>query len=91
MQPQLRWAVCRAYLGRWAEHVPDEDSPREPEIDEVNARLNDAIKSCRSVVANYKALLAADQSHAEAVDGTRPSEGGSAPVIAGDEPATDEG
>ena len=45
--------------------MPDDDPPHDAEIDEVSARLNDALKSCRSVVANYKALLAPDQNRAK--------------------------
>ena len=36
-------------------------TPPDETLDEVNARLSDGLKTCRSVVANYKALLLADQ------------------------------
>jgi hypothetical protein len=45
--------------------VPIEPPPGTPNIDEINERLNDGLKSCRSVVANYKALLSPDQETAE--------------------------
>lgn len=44
--------------------VPDE-APRDPNIDHIAARLNDGLKTCRSMVSNYKALLEAEQKLAE--------------------------
>lgn len=41
--------------------MPIEQIPGNPNIEEVNERLNDGLRTCRSVVANYKALLAPDQ------------------------------
>lgn len=40
--------------------MPDETPPA-PNIDKIAARLNDGLKTCRSMVSNYKALLEADQ------------------------------
>ena len=34
--------------------------PRDADIEQVNHGLSEGLKSCRSVVANYKALLSAD-------------------------------
>ncbi|HEX5237812.1 MAG TPA: hypothetical protein VFW39_05040 [Sphingomicrobium sp.] len=62
--------------------MADEDAPQDAEIDEVSARLNDALKSCRSVIANYKALLAAEQKSPEADE-----EPGSVADQLGDPPA----
>ena len=66
-----------------------EDRPLESDIDEVSARLTDALKTCRSVVANYKALLTNDQAAAEDANGT-PSGGDSTPLAVPDADATDE-
>lgn len=44
--------------------VPDETSP-DPNVDKIAARLNDGLKTCRSMVSNYKALLEAEQKAAE--------------------------
>jgi hypothetical protein len=41
--------------------VPIEPTPPNPDIEEVNEQLSDGLKTCRSMVANYKALLTADQ------------------------------
>ena len=45
--------------------MPDEQTPPDETLDEVNARLSNGLKTCRSVVANYKALLLADQGDGE--------------------------
>ena len=58
--------------------MPDEEPPHGSEIDEVSARLNDALKSCRSVVANYKALLATDKKGIGGIDAADSGESGSA-------------
>ena len=34
-----------------------QQTPPDADLDEMNARLSDSLKTCRSVVANYKALL----------------------------------
>jgi hypothetical protein len=41
--------------------VSDDANPRDADIDELNARLSDGLKACRSMVANYKALLKSDE------------------------------
>lgn len=40
------------------------DSP-EREFEAVNSRLSEGLKTCRSVVSNYKALLSSEQSATE--------------------------
>lgn len=45
----------------------------EADLDEVNTRLTDGLQSCRSVVANYKSLLTAN-------DGTAANDDESLPV-----------
>jgi hypothetical protein len=42
-----------------------EKTPPNPSTDKIAARLHDGLKTCRSIVANYKALLEADQKEAE--------------------------
>ena len=37
--------------------MPAEQIPPDSNVGEVNARLNDGLKTCRLMVANYKALL----------------------------------
>ena len=70
--------------------MPGEDRPLESDIDEVSARLTDALKTCRSVVANYKALLATDQTPAES-SGLPPSDQAeSIEIPAPDSPGTEE-
>lgn len=46
-----------------------EQTPPDADLDEMNARLSDSLKTCRSVVANYKALLKDDQVGAEPLAG----------------------
>ena len=33
------------------------EEPSEPEIDEVSSRLADALKSCRAILSNYRAVI----------------------------------
>lgn len=40
--------------------MPEVNDP-DPEFEAANSRLNQGLKSCRSVVNNYKALLSTDQ------------------------------
>ena len=37
--------------------MPSERIPPDANVDKLNASLNDGLKACRSVVANYRALL----------------------------------
>jgi hypothetical protein len=48
--------------------VSHDANPRDADIDEVNARLSDGLKTCRSMVVNYKALLKSDQDAGETPD-----------------------
>lgn len=38
-----------------------DETPPDQNVDKLAARLNDGLKTCRSMVSNYKALLEADQ------------------------------
>ena len=40
--------------------MPGQSRPHDADIEQVNNGLSEGLKSCRSVVANYKALLLAD-------------------------------
>ena len=41
--------------------MPSDELPRtDAELDQLNASLNDGLQCCRSVMANYKSLLAAN-------------------------------
>lgn len=59
------------------------NSPRDAdfEVDEANTRLVAGLKSCRSVVENYRSMLSGDQEEAaeaansNQVDGFDPQEG----------------
>jgi hypothetical protein len=50
------------------------ERPREADDEEASARLSNGLKTCRSVVANYKALLTADQPGNEKPDEPDPAE-----------------
>jgi hypothetical protein len=41
--------------------MPDEQRPPDADLDELNARLKQGLKTCRSVIENYRAMLIADQ------------------------------
>ena len=41
--------------------MPAEQIPPDSNVGEVNARLSDGLKTCRSMVANYKALLTGEE------------------------------
>lgn len=50
--------------------MQEDDLPRaDADLEEVNARLNDGLQCCRSVLANYKSLLAANDPGAANDDG----------------------
>ena len=53
-----------AYELGWSDYpssvVPDE-TPADRNIEELAASLNDSLKTCRSMVSNYKALLETEQ------------------------------
>ena len=49
----------------------DQLPPEEADVNEVNSQLNDGLRTCRSVVSNYRTLLAG-------ID-TRPSSNDNAP------------
>ena len=37
-----------------------EDSPRGAEISELSSQLNEGLRSCRAMVANYRAMMGAE-------------------------------
>ncbi len=41
--------------------MPEKKLPSEPELDKINERLTAALATCRSMVTNYKSLLANDE------------------------------
>ena len=44
--------------------VSGDEPPREADYDEVNSRLNEGLQNCRSMVANYRHLLAVNDTAA---------------------------
>jgi hypothetical protein len=54
--------------------VPIRKRPREAEDEDASARLSDGLKTCRSVLAHYKALLTADQPGNDDPDECDPAE-----------------
>ena len=44
--------------------VSGDEPPRDADVDEVNSRLNEGLRNCRSVVANYRNLLAVNDAAA---------------------------
>jgi hypothetical protein len=38
------------------------DHPRDAEADEANSRLAEGLKACRSIVSDYRAVIAGEQS-----------------------------
>jgi hypothetical protein len=66
--------------------VSDDANPRDADIDELNARLCDGLKACRSMVANYKALLKSDEDVGE-LPGDAENDEPDPPDPAGSEPA----
>jgi hypothetical protein len=41
--------------------VPPENAPGDEGSDAASAQLNDGLRSCRTVVRNYRALIAGDE------------------------------
>ena len=41
------------------------DSSRESDFERESSRLNEGLKSCRSVVDNYRAMITGEQQHAD--------------------------
>ena len=44
--------------------MANEQRPSDAELDELSAKLNDGLKTCRSMVENYRAMLRGEQSPA---------------------------
>ena len=45
-----------------------EEAPREADVEAANSQLNEGLKACRAMVANYRAIMAADQEAKSAGD-----------------------
>ncbi|WP_341633678.1 hypothetical protein [Sphingomonas agri] len=58
------------------------NDPREGEFEAANLLLSEGLKTCRSVVSNYKALLSAEQ---QVSSGQADSDGGEASMDPGAE------
>ena len=50
--------------------MTDANTPQEVEIEQANAKLSEGLKSCRSVVENYRSMLGAGEA---ANDGDAPA------------------
>ena len=37
--------------------MPRDEHPPRADVDEINLRIADGLKSCRSIVANYRAMI----------------------------------
>ena len=42
--------------------MPNEQRPSDAELDELSAKLNEGLKTCRSMVENYRAMLSGNES-----------------------------
>jgi len=54
--------------------VPDNQLPQEADFDRVNSSLNESLKTCRSMVADYRAFLANDDGSGGTADEEKRSE-----------------
>jgi hypothetical protein len=54
--------------------MPSEELPRDADLDELNSKLNEGLKACRSMVENYRAMLTPEEipALAEPNDGVVP-------------------
>jgi hypothetical protein len=54
--------------------MPSEELPRDADLDELNSKLNEGLKACRSMVENYRAMLTPEEipTLAERNDGVVP-------------------
>jgi hypothetical protein len=59
-----RWVVCDPPPNPpdLKKAMPNEQRPSDAELDELSARLNDGLKTCRAMIENYRAMLGGDQS-----------------------------
>ena len=61
MKPAHRAAVRSSFpLQPSRAYVPTPIDPQDSNFDQANSQLSDGLRSCRSVVSNYRALLAGD-------------------------------
>ena len=56
--------------------MSDTNGPRDADIEEANLQLLAGLKSCRSVVRNYRAMLSAEQDEPNAGDRAGDGEAG---------------
>lgn len=57
--------------------MSDDELPHEGDFDQLNSSLNQGLKSCHSVIANYRALLSNDNEGADnGADEEAPEAGG---------------
>ena len=42
--------------------------PRHPDVEEANLRLTEGLKACRSIVSNYRSMIAGDDAGSEEAD-----------------------
>ena len=40
--------------------MPDDEPPQDADVDDVSSSLNESLKTCRSMVADYRAFLSND-------------------------------
>lgn len=62
--------------------MPNGQRPSDAELDELSAKLNDGLKTCRSMVENYRAMLGGAQS----VPANDPEESGASDETAAQRP-----
>jgi hypothetical protein len=61
VKPPRREAVRSSFpLQRLRFYVPTPIDPQDSNFDQANSQLSDGLRSCRTVVSNYRALLAGD-------------------------------
>ena len=46
---------------RRGKHLSGMNDPFETDVEEANSRLTEGLKACRSIVSNYRAMIAGDQ------------------------------
>ena len=46
--------------------------PRDPDLAQVNSSLNESMKTCRSMVADYRAFLTSDETSQDEQDSAEP-------------------
>ncbi len=54
--------------------MPDDELPQDADFDQVNSSLNQSLKTCRSMITNYRAFLSDDEAGEEAEGEQSPRE-----------------